>query len=167
MVHCPEPDFRAAMRRLAGTVVLVTTADGDDWHGMTATAISSLSVSPPSLLVCVNRSAALHPVLLRTRQFCVNLLSSDHQALAAAFGAERHRTQRFAAGCWTMADPAGPHLADAPAVLFCFVERLIDHHTHTVVLAGVRRALARPATVSLIYHDGGYGRPTPLPEVWP
>jgi flavin reductase len=46
--------FRSAMRRLVATVSVVTCADADGWHGMTATAVTSVCIDPPAILVCVN-----------------------------------------------------------------------------------------------------------------
>jgi len=55
--------FRDAMRRFATTVSIISCASDGCRDGMSATAITSLSVEPPSLLVCVNKSAATHRVL--------------------------------------------------------------------------------------------------------
>ena len=55
--------FRTAMRHVAATVYAVTTGHGGGRYGILATAVSSLSFEPPSLLVCVNRSASLHAPL--------------------------------------------------------------------------------------------------------
>ncbi len=69
-----EADFRKAMRRLASAVTVISTAHDDRRHGMTATAVTSVSSAPPSLLACINRSASLHAPLLASRRFCVNIL---------------------------------------------------------------------------------------------
>ena len=55
-----QQDFKSAMRRLAATVCIVSTSDEDGWHGMTATSVTSVSMDPPSVLVCVNTTATLH-----------------------------------------------------------------------------------------------------------
>ena len=55
-----KSDFRKAMRRLTSAVTVITTAHEDRRYGMTATAVTSVSADPPSLLICVNRSASLH-----------------------------------------------------------------------------------------------------------
>src|SRR3546814_11559677 len=66
---------RAAMRRLAATVTVISTrADDGIRHGMTATAVTSVSADPPAVLACVNRSAALHAQLHLGPLFCINLL---------------------------------------------------------------------------------------------
>lgn len=61
--------FRAAMRRFASTVTIITAADHERRHGMTATAVTSLSMSPPSLLICLNQKTLLHDIMFRARRF--------------------------------------------------------------------------------------------------
>src|SRR3954462_7103791 len=77
--------FRNAMRRLAATVTIVTTADGGRWHGMTATAVTSVSADPPALLVCVTQSASLQEPLMASGRFGVNLLRACHADLCGIF----------------------------------------------------------------------------------
>src|SRR4029077_10068694 len=69
-----EGDFRKAMRTLASAVSIVSTAHDDRRFGMTATAVCSLSMQPPTLLVCVNQSTSLHHPLLNAGRFCINIL---------------------------------------------------------------------------------------------
>ena len=71
--------FRQAMRRLATTVALVTTGKGDNWAGMAATAVVSVCADPPTLLVAVNRTASIHPIVHAEKRFCVSLLSERHR----------------------------------------------------------------------------------------
>jgi flavin reductase (DIM6/NTAB) family NADH-FMN oxidoreductase RutF len=84
--------FRDAMRRIAATVTIVTADDGERYDGMTATAVTSLCMEPPSLLVCVNQKAFLHDMLLRAANFCVNVLHQDHAELSAAMQRASART---------------------------------------------------------------------------
>ena len=77
--------FRAAMRRVASTVHVVTIRVDDTPMGMTATAVSSLALTPPSLLVCVNQSARMHSPMADVRRFCVNVLGREQTDVARAF----------------------------------------------------------------------------------
>ena len=77
--------YRAAMRRFASTVTIITAADPERHHGMTATAVTSLSMSPPSLVICLNQKTLLHDIVYRALRFCVNVLHRDQMALSAAF----------------------------------------------------------------------------------
>jgi flavin reductase (DIM6/NTAB) family NADH-FMN oxidoreductase RutF len=57
-VYC---GYWSAMRRLDATVCVMTCADRDGWHGMPATALTSLCIDPPALIVCVNKAATFWP----------------------------------------------------------------------------------------------------------
>ena len=78
-------DFRAAMRRLAGGVSVITAGRGKDISGMTVTSVSSLSVDPPSLIVGINRAASSWPLLKRYGFFGVNILNADQLDIAERF----------------------------------------------------------------------------------
>ena len=91
-----ERQFRSLMRRLAGGVVIITAGRGDDITGMTVTSLTSLSATPPRLLVSINRQASSFPLIERHRLFGVNILGSDQQALADRFSNGRLKgKQRF------------------------------------------------------------------------
>ena len=55
--------FRDSMRRIASTVTIITATDHDRHHGMTVTAVTSVSMEPPSLLVCLNNRTRLHDIM--------------------------------------------------------------------------------------------------------
>ncbi len=152
----PHAGFLAAMRQLAATVTIVTTAGPDGPAGMTATAVTSLSLEPPALLVCVNREASVHPALAMGRAFCVNVLALEHAALAASFGGGTVPERRFAQGEWRQEAGVPPHLAGAAALVFCIVDLLLDYGTHTIVVGRVTRATADAGAQPLLYSKGRY-----------
>src|SRR5271170_5791965 len=69
---------KLALRRLASSVSVVTCRLDGRNYAMTATAVSALSMEPPSMLVCVNRSAAFHGALNQASEFAINILSRAH-----------------------------------------------------------------------------------------
>lgn len=153
-----DQDFRAAMRRLAATVTIVTIRDGGRPMGMTATAVSSLAADPPSLLVCVNQSASMHNPLIETQAFCVNILHQDQHAVARVFSDSALRDARFATGEWEHRDDAPPYLTDAQAVLLCERRQLVTFATHTICIGAVREVRLREDIDPLLYLDGKFAR---------
>src|ERR1700716_4763610 len=98
-----EQQFRSVMRRLAGGVSIITAGRGDDITGMTVTSLTSLSATPPRLLVSINRQASSFPLIERYRTFGVNILGSDQQTLADRFSNGRLKgKQRFEGAAWTV-----------------------------------------------------------------
>jgi flavin reductase (DIM6/NTAB) family NADH-FMN oxidoreductase RutF len=149
-------DFRAAMRRVASTVNVITICVNGEPMGITATAMSSLSLDPPSLLVCINRAASLHASMEDVSHFSVNVLHRDQEAVAGMFADRRHLALRFADG-WHVACDRPPRLAEAQAALLC---RRIDHHrfgTHSIFIGQVEEVVLREGVHPLVYLNGRYG----------
>jgi flavin reductase (DIM6/NTAB) family NADH-FMN oxidoreductase RutF len=151
-------NFRFAMRKLAATVTVVTTHEDGEHHGMAATAVTSLSVEPPSLLVCVNQTASMHDVVHRRQFFCINLLGHQHGPLCDAFGGKLTGSARFGVGDWAEDESGLRYLTDAPASLIC---RLDQHHiygTHTIFIGRVERVRLSEAGEPLLYQAGRIGK---------
>ena len=90
------------MRLLAGGVCIVATNCNGEWHGLTVTALCSLTMDPPSLIACVNRDAGAHGILSATRRMSVNVLSHEHTELAELFSSPKVKgPKRFDDERWT------------------------------------------------------------------
>jgi flavin reductase (DIM6/NTAB) family NADH-FMN oxidoreductase RutF len=149
-------NFRQAMRRVASTVNIITVCVDGQPMGITATAMSSLAMDPPSLLVCINRSASLHGSMTDVSHFGVNVLHRDQEHLAQLFADRNMRELRFATG-WNLEGGGPPRLADAQASLLC---RRIDHHrfgTHSIFIGVVEDVVVRDDVHPLVYLNGRYG----------
>src|SRR4051794_29916457 len=87
-----ERSFRAALSAFATGVTIVTTGGRDSAYGMTATAVSSVSLKPPLVLVCASRDGRGAREIQRNRHFVVNVLGADHEHLSRHFSSPgRHR----------------------------------------------------------------------------
>ena len=142
--------FRQAMREFAAGVSIVACGAGEQRSGCTVTALTSLSLTPPTLLVCLSREAQTLKRLSETGAFSVNLLGARHRELADRFASRigERGPARFAVGHWTTLATGSPLLADALAAIDCRVEEIIERHTHAIVIgvvAAVRRGEAGPA----------------------
>jgi flavin reductase (DIM6/NTAB) family NADH-FMN oxidoreductase RutF len=147
--------FRGAMRRLATTVALITSGQGEGWSGMAATAVMSVCADPPTLLVAVNRSASLYPTLHAEKRFCVNLLAEGHRDLIPVFSGAKKGFARFEDGAWVADDSGVPVLSDALAALVCATESTMDVGTHTLFIGRVERIINHDDIKPLIWVDGG------------
>ena len=148
--------FRFAMRRLTSTVTVVTALDKGARVRMTASSITSLTVNPPALLVCVNRSASLHACLDVGASFCVNLLASGQREIPAVFAGGLAGEARFAHGVWTADDHGVPRLEDAQANVSCSVDRMLSYGTHSIVIGRVEAVRIAGAVDPLLFQDGHY-----------
>lgn len=147
-------DFRQAMRRVASTVNVISIAVEGQPMGITATAMSSLALDPPSLLLCINRAASLYGSMEGVSHFGVNVLHRDQQGIADMFADRRQHALRFGSG-WAL-DGAVPRLLDAQAWILC---RRIDHHqfgTHSIFIGVVEDVVVREDVDPLVYLNGEY-----------
>jgi flavin reductase (DIM6/NTAB) family NADH-FMN oxidoreductase RutF len=150
--------LRAAMRRIAAPVVLVTTEVGGQPRGATIGSFTSVSLDPPLVSFNVTRGTALHEALLAAERYAIHLLAAEHAALAAHFalpdlGGEAqfapfpHR--RFA-------DGHPPLVEGTLGVLVCRVEGRIAAGDHTILLGRVEAVLPGPDGDPLLYHRQTY-----------
>jgi flavin reductase (DIM6/NTAB) family NADH-FMN oxidoreductase RutF len=134
------------------TVLTLTTPEGQPL-GMTANSLSSVSLSPPLISVCVDREADMHPVILRASEFVVNVLASDQEALARRFS-DKHE-DRFD-GVGYRLSPEGLVLLDgALAHVLCTREATYPAGDHTMVLGRVVGGTTHEGH-PLLYYRGGY-----------
>ena len=149
--------MKQAMRRLAASVVVATARDGDTRYAMAASACTSLSMDPPSILICVNKNASIYPILNHGRDFCINLLAGSQEAISAACSGGAKGEGRFAIGDWRDdPDTNVPFLADAQASLICAVDGIHQYGTHGIFIGKVKRVHLHGDVYPLVYIDGRY-----------
>lgn len=132
-------DFRAALRRFATGVTIVTTAHDDRIHGFTANAFASVSAEPPTILICVNRTARAHPLITASGRFCVNLLAAEQRALAERFSSG-DPIQRFDGVAHHPGPSGSPVLEGTLAHLDCTLAEEFSAATHTIFIGTVLEA---------------------------
>jgi flavin reductase (DIM6/NTAB) family NADH-FMN oxidoreductase RutF len=145
--------FKLVMRNIASSVAVITVEHAGRKHGMTATAVCSVSSAPPTILIVVNRSARSHSIISQARRFTVNILAV-HQAKLADRFSEKHPSPFDGVGHKT-GICGGPVLEDAAAHLECETEAEIPAGSHTIFIGAV---MGGDATKSppLLYHKGEY-----------
>jgi flavin reductase (DIM6/NTAB) family NADH-FMN oxidoreductase RutF len=158
LVEADVDAFRAAMRHLASGICLVTHCVGGVRAGMTATAVASLSLDPPTLIVCVSRAASTYAALARGVAFGVSVLGADHREFAERFAGRtgEEGAERFREGRWLVPPSGAPLLWDALAAFECEVEEIVERNTHAIVIGRVKHAAAASGGGALVYWRGGY-----------
>lgn len=153
------------MRHVAATVYAVTTGKIGERHGILATAVSSLSFEPPSLLVCVNRTASLHEPLACADTFCVNVLGLGNREIAEVFEQARGE-DRFAVGEWAELHRV-PVLINAQSYFVCRTAHRHEFGTHTIFIGELIDAHHRESATPLTYYDRHYIDISAAPESAP
>jgi flavin reductase len=150
--------FRDGMSRL-GAAVNIITSDGPTGRlGFTATAVCSISDTPPSLLVCMNRRSLQNEPLKRNGVFCVNTLSAGQQALSGVFAGlgKLDMEDRFKQGSWAAMETGSPVLLDAIVSFDCRIVQVLEVKTHTIMIAEVLAVKNNTRVTSLIYLNRQY-----------
>ena len=149
-------DFRLAMRGLCQSIGIVTTVHGQTWRGMTATSITSVSMDPPSVLVCVNKDASIHSAIADSGRFSVNFLSDNQEELSRVFGSPVSNEERFRHGTWTADEGYPPRLEGALSVLSCDLVASSEIETHTIFFGRVKTVMLNGTGYPLVYMNGRY-----------
>jgi flavin reductase (DIM6/NTAB) family NADH-FMN oxidoreductase RutF len=146
--------FRAVLGRFATGITVITTCDANNTpHGMTVSAFSSLSLSPPLVLVCIGNDATMGPVLGAADSFAVNVLSAGQEAISRRFAGKVDN--RFAGVGYSTGELGDPVLDDVLASLQC---RIVARHPagdHVIVVGEVVAGAAHEGK-PLLYYRGGY-----------
>ena len=155
--------LRVGMRRLASGVCVITTEVDGRRYAMTASSVTSLSDSPASLLVCVNKTAAIQPYLKKYQPFAVNILGAGHESISNKCAQREAGDERFSIGLWERDEATQlPCLKDAQAVFLCEVDNDgYEYGTHQIVIGKLTRVMLPDIQLDpLIYVDGAYSRLT-------
>ena len=95
-----KQSFRDAMAQVGAAVNVITTDGPAGRAGFTASAVCSVTDTPPTLLVCLNRSASVWPTFRQHQALCVNTLAAGQESLSNVFGGKTPMAERFAAAEW-------------------------------------------------------------------
>ena len=151
------PDrFRQVMGRFPTGVTVVTAMSDDGPVGMTANAVTSLSLEPLLLLVCFDRAARTLPVVERAGRFGVNVLARGQEELARRFASKAPEEEKFAGVDYAM-DAGVPVLEGAHAWLGCDLQQLVPGGDHAIGIGAVHAAEVGVGE-ALAWYAGTYGR---------
>ncbi len=152
--------YREAMARLGAAVSVITTAGPGGRAGFTASAVCSVTDTPPTLLVCTNRANDSYPALRANGVLCVNTLSAGHEAISSVFAGMTEHTMegRFEFAAWEMLVTAAPVLQGAAVAFDCRIDQVVEVGTHDVFFCVVEAVRIGAVDEALIYFGRNYHR---------
>lgn len=151
-----KQEYRNAMARLGAAVNIVTTDGPGGLAGFAATAVCSVTDSPPTLLVCLNRGSSAYPAVDANRVLCVNTLERGHEDLSRLFGGKTPVKERFEGASWSLLETGAPALNDALISFDCRVKTISDGGTHDILICEVVAIRENEGGQALIYFDRQY-----------
>jgi flavin reductase (DIM6/NTAB) family NADH-FMN oxidoreductase RutF len=148
--------FKQVLARWATGVTIVTSRDGEAVHGMTVSAFTEVSLTPPLVLVCADKKSHTNRMIAASGIFAVNILAGDQSALSNRFASKEQEAERFVGLDYTSGKTGAPLLPGTAASLDCRLVATHDHGDHFVYVGEVVDAHVRDAE-PLLYHGGRYG----------
>jgi 4-nitrophenol 2-monooxygenase / 4-nitrocatechol 4-monooxygenase, reductase component len=157
--------FRQVAGSFASGVTIVTTGQDDNYHGMTASSFSSLSLDPPLILVCFDLTAATLAAVDATGAFVINILGSEQEQLSRQF-ASRGAHSLDGVG-FELGELNIPILDDVLAHFECRVARQHIEGDHVILVGEVIAGAVDHGDDPLLYFRGSYRRLDRLPDLQP
>ncbi len=130
-------EFRNAMSKLVSAVHIVTTEGESGRHGFTASAVCSVTDTPPTLLVCMNGNARSYEHFVKNRVLCVNTLAADQAELSNAFASAMSADERFAQAEWTTLTTGAPVLTSSLVSFDCKIDQIETVGTHSIFICQI------------------------------
>lgn len=130
-------DFKNAMSLLSSAVSVVTTQGDDGQHGFTASAVCSVTDTPPTLLVCMNSGSFSYPYFTKNKILAVNVLSEFHEELSNTFASRLTSAERFAQAQWTSLVTGSPILTNALVSFDCVIDEISNVGTHGIFMCKI------------------------------
>jgi flavin reductase (DIM6/NTAB) family NADH-FMN oxidoreductase RutF len=132
--------FKRAAGSWVSGLTVVTSANGDRRHGMTASAFSSVSAEPPQVLVCCDRGSATHALIRESGAFTISILAQGQAELSELFADKERGAVRFAGLDCATGVTGCPRIPGALAHIDCSVAQVHEAGTHAVYIGLVEAA---------------------------
>ena len=133
--------LKHVLRQMPSPVAIVSVTDPQTLLpcGLAITAYAPVSMDPPSMQICINRSAGAYSAILAAGVFSVNILGATGQDVLRCFSDPQKKSERFADGHQWQLSEGIPYLPTSNAVIFCKTVATHDFGTHTLVIGVVEK----------------------------
>ena len=146
--------FRRVCSKYATGITILTVLDSlGAPHGMTVNSFTSVSLSPPLILVCIDRQTPILSHFTPETRFGVNVLHEEQKELSTWFARSGH--DRFSGMEWRPGETGVPILPGMLATLECEVTQMIEAGDHVVVIGAALHATWREGQ-PLVYFNSSY-----------
>lgn len=132
-----KDDLIDAFSRWATGVTIVTARVGDRVLGMTVSAFTEVSLDPPLVLVCADKTSNTHPLIAESQAFAVHILRRDQEELSNLFASKEDEHRRFDDLDYETGATGAPLLAGALARFDCRVRDAHDAGDHVIYVGEV------------------------------
>lgn len=151
-------DFILGMRRVTYPVCIASSFWDSTKRAITLSSVTSISIDPPSLLACLNKSSSMAAGVEIESFININFLSYSQHEIASVCSDKNRVNERFTYDHWQYDENKVPYLPQSEMVAFCKVFKIIEHSTHLIILLSVvsSKLLTDPESKPLLYKNGKY-----------
>ena len=153
-----KKNFIVAMRKMVHSVTVISSTFNKERCAITVSSLTSLSVNPPSLLVCINKESSFAKCIQNEKLLNVNFLNPNQQDLAEICSSRDKANDRFVSSEWFQDKNGIPYIPSAESVAFCKITKKIDYATHLIVILDVYKVAlnSEGEPNPLLYSNGSY-----------
>ena len=155
--------FRRTMGLFATGVTVITARMNGSVNGMTANAVTSVSLDPLLVLAAIDRRASMSNIIQQAGEFAINILSQRQEELSRHFAGAKIRPQPASLRFESHSDDGAPYIVDTLAAIRCRVARVLDGGDHVILLGRVVHFRAGPPASPLVYFGDRYCSVRDLP----
>lgn len=153
-----KAEFIKAMRKLVYPVSIISTQVGGNKFAITVSSVTSVSIEPPSLLVCINRESSFAGAIVDNGLLNINFLNPKQKSIASICSSKEKAKERFSNEQWSTDRNGIPYLSQSESVAFCKVSSIVNNQTHLIVIAELQNIIVadQDKPNPLLYCNGGY-----------
>lgn len=152
-------EFRQTLRQWACGVTVVTTANSESRAGITASSFTSVTLEPPTILVCLTKRSPTTQLISETGVFGVSILAEHQISVSNQFAGYTPLPEgedRFYQIPLIIGDTGVPLLSEAVAWLECRLRSIYDGGTHEILVGEVLATARNEQSAPLIYQNQAY-----------
>lgn len=151
-------EFKKALQYWSSGVTVITTQSPSfGLQGMTASSFSSVSMEPPQILVCINKSVSMVEGINESGFFAINILNTEQETTSNLFSNPDTYADRFSTTPYEQGNIGAPLLTESLVSIECTVVEQVSAASHWILIGAVQNTVQRSGE-PLLYYKAGYRR---------
>lgn len=150
-----QNEFKIGMRKYIYSVSVISNMQSNGRkNAITVSSVTSISINPPSIIVCINKKSSIHESLILDSKFCINLVNEQQRDIAEICSDPNRINERFKDIEWIGDKP--PIMMNALVNIICKVDKIVEYKTHAIVIGLVQKIKNSEHKNPLMYQEGMY-----------
>ncbi|WCL50472.1 flavin reductase family protein [Leptospira sp. GIMC2001] len=152
-----QDEFKKALSKFASGVTIVTYKNQGILSGITVSSFTSLSLTPPLVLFCLNDSSPAKIAIQESKGFSVHILGHDQVELSNMFARPDDSRIDFLKSLSSGHGISGaPHIPGCQAIIDCSLDSMVESGDHRIVIGKVESTIVQEDHNPLLYYNRNY-----------